>query len=242
MNQHPTNMNYLPRQMSHGYLSRPGNFESFHPMDLQQPEGWAQGNRPMPPASNTATGYQSIIGRRRQLRHDDVYYDTNSVGNGYSSSLFVTTQNSNPYMNLPDEPPAIPPRLHRDLYHEQQEYLSANMNNNNNNNGHPHGFVQHPYAGGMGNGFHPSNHQHIPGDYFQPMPPEEYLRHRAQSTSSNTSSDSINQVRLMQQRIPPTSARTNLPQNKNMPMELSQMPTGYFLDRNLDFSNLSFCS
>lgn len=230
MNQPPTNMNYLPRQYSNGYLSRPGNFESFHPADLQQTEGWMHGNRPMPPTSNTATGYQSIIGRRRQMRHDDVYHDPNSVGNGYSTSLFVNSQNSNLYMNFPDEPPAIPPRMHRDMYHEQQEYLSANINNNNNNNGHHSGFVQHPYPGSMINGFHP-----ISGDYFQAAPPDEYLRHRAQSTSSNTSSDSINQIRLMQQRVPPTSARTNLPSNQNIPMDQSQIPSGDYLE---DHSNL----
>ena len=238
-NQPQANMNYLPRQLSNGYLSRPGNFDSFHPADLQQPEGWMHGNRPMPPTPNTATGYQSIIGRRRQMRHDDVYHDPNSIGNGYSTSLFVNPQNSNLYMNFPDEPPAIPPRMHRDVYREQQEYLSANINNNN-NNGHHSGYVQHPYPDGMINGFHPANHQYISGDYFQPAPPEEYLRHRAQSTSSNTSSDSINQIRLMQQRVPPTSARTNLSLHQNISMDHSQIPSGDYLENDFNLLNMIF--
>ena len=81
----------------------------------------------------------------------------------------------------------------------------------------------------MAHGFHPGNQQYFPPDYFQQLQEDDYLRHRAQSTSSNTSSDSINQIRLMQQRLPPTSARTNYPQNKNTSPENSQLPSGNFL-------------
>ncbi len=229
MSQHQPNTNYMSRQFSNGYPPRQGSFDTFHPIDPQQYDAWINSNRsmapPLQPPSNTSTGYQSIIGRRRQMRHDDVYHDNTSVGNGYSSSLFINSQNSYPYMNYSDEPPAIPPRLHRDLYHEQQEYLSDNMNNNNNNNG----YVQHVYPSGTINGFQPMHHQYIPGDYFQQIQDEEYLRHRAQSTSSNTSSDSVNQIRLMQQRLPPTSTRTNFPSNKNISPDHSQIPSGKFI-------------
>ena len=136
MSQQPPTMNSMSRQFSNGYPPRQGNFESYHPQESHQYETWNNSNRPIPPTAQTSTGYQSIIGRRRQVRHDDNYSDQTSVGNGYSSSLFLNSQNSYPYMNYADEPPMIPPRLHRDIYHEQQEYLSDNMNNNNNNH-HP---------------------------------------------------------------------------------------------------------
>ena len=233
MSHHQPSNNYMSRQYSNGYPPRQGSFDTFQHLDPQ----WNNGNRsmappplqPLQPASGTSTGYQSIIGRRRQMRNDDSFHDHTSVGNGYSSSLFINSQNSYPYMNYSDEPPAIPPRLHRDLYHEQQqqqqqlqqEYLCENLNNNNNN-----GYIHHVYPGGTMNGYHPVNHQFIPGDYYQQIQDEEYLRHRAQSTSSNTSSDSVNQIRLMQQRLAPTSTRPNYPTNTTLSPDHLQMPSG----------------
>ncbi|CAF4577854.1 unnamed protein product, partial [Rotaria magnacalcarata] len=78
-----------------------------------------------------------------------------------------------------DEPPALPPRLHRDLFQEQQEYLCENVNNNNNNNL----SMQQAYPTGP-NGFRPINQSYMPSDSFHQFQDEEYLRHRAQSTSS----------------------------------------------------------
>jgi len=221
MSQHQPNMNYMSRQFSHGYLPQQSNFDSFHPMDSHQYDAWINSQRSIPSTSNTNAGYQSIIGRRRQIRHDDIYHDNSNIGNGYSSSLFINSQNSYPYMNYSDEPPIIPPRLHRDIYHEQPEYLSDNINNNNNNNS---GYIHHhhhAYPTGT-NGFHPF----IPTDCYQQFQEDEYLRHRAQSTSSNTSSDSVNLIRLIQQRLPPAMARTNLQQNKNILPDYPQSPSG----------------
>jgi hypothetical protein len=225
VSQHHPNMNYMSRQFTHGYPHQ-ANFDSCYPTDPYQPDAWINSHRPIPPpptTSSTSTGYQSIIGRRRQMRHDDVFHDTTSVGNGYSAPLFLNSQNVYPYMNFSDEPPpVIPPRFHRDIYHEQQEYISENVNNNNNNNG----YIYHAYPTTI-NGFRPINHQFIPTDYFQQYQEDEYLRHRNQSTSSNTSSDSVNPIRLIQQRLPPTFTRANLQQNKNLlPDDNSQLPSG----------------
>jgi hypothetical protein len=240
MSHHQPSNNYMSRPYTNGYPPRQGSFDTFQQVDPQ----WNNGNRsmaPLPPSSGTSTGYQSIIGRRRQMRSDDSFHDHTSVGNGYSSSLFINSQNSYPYMNYSDEPPAIPPRLHRDLYLEQQqqqqqllqqEYLSENLNNNNNN-----GYIQHVYPGGTMNGYHPVNHQYIPGDYYQQIQDEEYLRHRAQSTSSNTSSDSVNQIRLMQQRLAPTSTRSNYPTHKTLSPDPLQIPSGRLISKHFDFIN-----
>lgn len=240
MPQHQQNMNYMSRQFSHGYPPPlQGNYDAVHPVDPNQYESWINSHRPMQQPSSTSTGYQSIIGRRRQIRHDDVYHDHTSVGNGYSAPLFMNSQNSYPYMNYSDDPPpVIPPRLHRDIYHEhqqqqyQQDYLSENINNNNNNNS----FVHHGYPPTM-NGFRPViNHQLMPGDYLQQFQEEEYLRHRAQSTSSNTSSDSTNPIRLIHQRLPPTSTRLNLHQNNNLSPNDAQLLSG-----KLKFLEIYFC-
>lgn len=200
MSQHSTMLN---RQFQNGYLSQ----------EPYQHETWTNPTRP--PA--TSTGYQSIIGRRRQVRHDDGYHDHTSIGNGYSSSLFLNNQ---PYSTYSDETNFHPPHFHRDPYHEQQDYLSENFNNNNNNN------HLYAYNNGMINGFQPINHQYIPPEYYQQYQDDELLRHRAQSTSSTTSSDSINHIRLMQQRLPPTSTRNNFQLNKNSSPENSQIPSG----------------
>jgi hypothetical protein len=214
----PPNMNYMARQFPNGY-PRQENIGSFYPVEPNQYDPWAaNSHRPPPPTSNTNTGYQSIIGRRRQMRHDEIYHD---IGNGYST--LMNPQNAypmaNPYMNFPDEPPMIPPRLHRDFYHEQQqqEYLTENINNNNNNNNHP--FIHHAYPATT-NGFRPINYQYIPSDSFHQLQEDEYLRHRAQSTSSTTSSESLHPIRLIHQRLPPTAVRTNIQQNN------SQLPSG----------------
>lgn len=186
------------RQYQNGY---PPSQEPY------QHESWSN-TTARPPT--TSTGYQSIIGRRRQIRHDDGYHDHTSIGNGYSSSLFLNPQQ---YPAYSEETNNFPPRFHRDMYHEQPDYLSENFNNNNNNH--------QPYAYAA-NGFHPINHQFIPPDYYQQYQDDELLRHRAQSTSSTASSDSINQIRLMQQRLPPTSNRNNFQLNQDN----SQIPSG----------------
>ncbi|CAF3229974.1 unnamed protein product [Rotaria sp. Silwood2] len=229
MPQYNANMNGTPRPISNGYAARQGNFDSFYPTDPPQFDPWANLSHTMPPASNTSSGYQSIIGRRRQLRHDDNYHDNTSVGNAYSSLLFVNSQNpypitNNPYMNFPDEPPAIPPRLHRDVYREQQEYISENVNNNNNNNN--NAYIHQGYPA-MPNGFRPISHAYMPSDSFHQFHDDEYLRHRAQSTSSTTSSDSVHPIRLTKQRLPPTFTRTNVQQNKKLLSDdHSELPSG----------------
>jgi hypothetical protein len=234
MSQHQPSMNYMSRQVPNGYPPRQGNFDSYQPVDPHQYEAWINANRPIappPPPSNTGTGYQSIIGRRRQMRQDDIYHDNTSVGNGYSSSLFLNSSNSYPYMNFSDEPPVIPPRLHRDMYHEQQEYLTENINNNNNN--HPP-FIPHVYP--TINGFRPINHQYLPPEFLQQFQEDEYLRYRAQSTSSNTSSDSVNPSRFIHQRLPPTTTRTNLQPNKNISPDNTQLLSGKKISKNFFFS------
>ncbi|CAM4740130.1 unnamed protein product [Rotaria magnacalcarata] len=218
MSQCQPNTNGLYRQNSNGY-PRQSNFDSFYPTDPQPNDPWTNFNRPMQPSPASATtGYQSIIGRRRQLRHDDIYHDTSTVGNGYSSSAFI----NGIYMNFSDEPPALPPRLHRDLFQEQQEYLCENVNNNNNNNL----SMQQVYPTGP-NGFRPINQSYMPSDSFHQFQDEEYLRHRAQSTSSTTSSDSAHPIRLNKQQLPPTFTRTNIPQNKKISPDDSQVPSGH---------------
>jgi hypothetical protein len=227
--QHQPNMNYIPRQFSTEF-PRQGNHESFYPADPPQYDPWTNVNRGMPlTANNTSTGYQSIIGRRRQIRHDDVYHDNTNIGNGYSSSsLFANSQNPYPminsHVNYTDEPPIIPPRLNRDLYHEQQEYPSDNANNNNNNNNN-NTYIHYGYPP-TSNGFRAASHQYIPSDSFHQFQEEDYLRHRAQSTSSTTSSDSVHPIRLLQQRLPETSPRTNIPQNKKTSPDNSQIASG----------------
>ncbi|CAF3707147.1 unnamed protein product [Rotaria sordida] len=229
MPQQQQNMNGMSRTIPNGY-PRQGNLDSFYPNDLHPYDPWTNFNRSMPPTPNASTGYQSIIGRRRQLRHDDNYHDNTSVGNAYTSLLFVNSQNpypqiNNPYMNLPDEPPAIPPRLHRDVYREQQEYISENVNNNNNNNNN-NAYIQQGYST-MPNGFRPISHTYMPSDSFHQFQDDEYLRHRAQSTSSTTSSDSVHPIHLTKQRLPPTFARTNIQQNKKLlPDDHSQLQSG----------------
>ncbi|CAF1512856.1 unnamed protein product [Rotaria sp. Silwood1] len=228
--QYQPTMNGMSRPIPNGY-PRQGNFDSYYPPDSHQYDPWANFNRTMPPAPNTSTGYQSIIGRRRQLRHDDNYHDVTSVGNAYSSLVFVNSQNPYPtennlYMNFPNEqPPAIPPRLHRDVYREQQpEYISENINNNNNNNNN-NAYIHQGYAT-IPNGFRPISHTYMPSDSFHQYQDDEYLRHRAQSTSSTTSSDSVHPIHLTKQRLPPTFTRTNIQQNKKLSADDSQSPSG----------------
>ena len=241
----PANENYMPRQYSNGYLRQPSN-DSFYSTDSNQYDGW---NNPTGRPPTGSSGYQSIIGRRRQLRQDDVYLDPSSVGNGYSASPFVNAPNPYPpashYMNLSDEPPAVPPRFPRELYHDQHEYLSDNMNNNNNNYHHHHHQQQqqqhHPapvhsaYAGPM-NGFRPINNHYYPTDAYNQYADEDHLRHRAQSTSSTTSSDSVRPIRLIHQRLPPTMARTHIPHDKQFSLDHSQYPSGETRDQLVSIS------
>lgn len=108
-------------------------------------------------------GYQSIIGRRRQTRYDErpsIFRDQTSVGDGYTSSMFVNAQqiypsNGNHFENSFDEPPpAIPPRFRRENYrndelfrrHSTDDFLSENVNNNNNSSNYGQdSFVHHAY-------------------------------------------------------------------------------------------------
>jgi len=161
------------------------------------------------PRSNimtTSGGYQSIIGRRRQTRYDEVptYQkdQLSSVGDGYSSSVFANPPQSY-YMNMSNEPPApppaIPPRYRRDDYfadpyrrYSNEDYLSENTNNNNNT--HPYGqetFIHHAYPATITNA---TSFRPIHIHYNQQIDPSNiYSRDRPQSSSSTTSTDSIKQ-------------------------------------------------
>jgi hypothetical protein len=175
--------------------------------------------------SSTGGGYQSIIGRRRQTRYDDsnnYFIDNPSVGDAYSSSLFSNSHNpypiTNHYMNMSDEPPAIPPRFRRENYrhddindpyrrHSTDEYLSENINNNNNNHTLPRdAFIHHAYPATITNStsFRPINHHY--------NSEQDDLIDCAQSTSSTNSSDSHKQQQ-QQQRLnhmkPPTGRKIN---------------------------------
>lgn len=206
-------------QPTNNYLSNQGGYH----------DPWMNSNRPSvmttSATSNGGTGYQSIIGRRRFVRYDDVnsYLEHTSVGDAYTASVFANPQDpyatTNHYMNMDmnmsDQPPVIPPRLRRTNYrndeindqyrrHSIDEYLSDNVNNNNNNNNQAlpkESFIHyaHPATITNTNEFQPIN-----ADYNQQYDPsfqeQDDLRHRTQSTSSTNSSDSIKQQR---------SARTN---------------------------------
>ena len=228
-------MNYMSSQYPAGY-ARQGSYDPFYSGEPNQVEAWTNSYHSMPRPSNpngNSSGYQSIIGRRRQMRHDETYFDNTSVGNGYSSSLFLNSQNPyamvNPYMNLSDEPPIVPPRFSRENYLDQREYLSENVNNNNNSN-HP----LHQYGGTPGaaayppptNGFRSIHNPYPPSDVYHPFQEEDYLRHRAQSTSSTTSSESVHPIRLVHQRLPPTMARTHPPQKNGFTSEQGQLSSG----------------
>lgn len=226
----------MPSQYPGGY-ARQGSYDPFYSTEPNQVDTWTNSYHSMPRPSNSngnGSGYQSIIGRRRQMRQDEAYCDNNSVGNGYSSSLFLNSQNpymmGNPYMNLADEPPIVPPRFSRDNYLDQREYLSENVNNNNNSNNplHPHGCMSGApgYPPGGTNGFRSINHPYPPTDVYHPFQDEDYLRHRAQSTSSTTSSDSVHPIRLIHQRLPPTMARTHLPPKNGFTSEQGQLSPG----------------
>jgi hypothetical protein len=230
----PSNMNYMPSQYPGGY-ARQGSYDPFYSTEPNQVDTWTNSYHSMPRASNgNGSGYQSIIGRRRQMRQDEAYFENNGVGNGYSSSLFLNSQNpymmGNPYMSLADEPPMVPPRFSRENYLDQREYLSENINNNNNNNNplHPHGCMPGApaYPAGGPNGFRSISHPYPPVDVYHPYQEEDYLRHRAQSTSSTTSSDSVHPIRLIHQRLPPTMARTHLAQNNGFASEQGQLSPG----------------
>ena len=247
MSQHQTNTNYVSHQFSSEY-PRQENLDSFYATDPNHYYPWANFNRPTSTTSSTSTGYQSIIGRRRQMRYDDNFHDNTSVGNGYSSVFFNKSQNlypiTNSYMNLSDQPPAIPPRMNRNLFREQQEYTSENFNNNNNNNDNnnndnntnQNAYIHQIYTMAS-NGFRPIIDSSTPIDSFHQIQEDGCLRHRAQSTSSTTSSDSVNPVRLIKQRLPPTSTRANLQQNKKVFLDdNSQIPSGKKV-----FQNNSYC-
>lgn len=185
-------------------------------------------------------GYRSIIGRRRFIRYDDPnsYFEAPIVGEAYSSSIFSKLENppasTNNYVNLSDQPPAIPPRMRRSNYqnedmndhyrrHSTDDYLSENINNNNNSQTiYRDPFIHHAYPATITNipSFRPIN-----TDYVQQYDPsnqisqeQEDLRHRTQSTSSTNSSESIkqqqrlarpNSIRTQQARLPP---RANIQQ------------------------------
>jgi len=215
-------------QPINSYLSRQGDFQ----------DNWMNSNRPSLMTTSTSStssgggggGYQSIIGRRRQTRPDDpntYFIDNPSVGDGYSSSIFSNSQTmTNPYMNMSNEPPVIPPRFRRENYrnddindqyrrHSTDEYLSENVNNNNNNpTGSRDVFIHHAYPATITNatGFRPINM------HYNPLSSEQDDSHdRAQSTSSTNSSDSLKQQQQQQrsnhirtqinnqQRLPPSS-------------------------------------
>jgi hypothetical protein len=230
-------------QPTNSYLSRQGNLH----------EPYLNSNRPTLMTTSTSStnsggggaGYQSIIGRRRQTRYDDpnsYFVDNPSVGDGYSSSVFVNSQNPYPathhYMNMSDEPPAIPPRFRRENYrtddindphrrHSTDEYLSENINNNNNNS-HTlprETFIHHAYPATITNAtsFRPINFH-----YNQFSSEQDDLQDRAQSTSSTNSSESLtqqqqqrlNNLRHQPQRLPSSSSKPT------EPMILDHSPSG----------------
>ena len=211
---------------TNNYLSRQGNI----------PDPYLTSNRPTSMTTSTSSvggGYQSIIGRRRQVRHDDpnnYFVDNPTVGDGYSSSLFVNSQNAYPinnhYMDMSDQPPVIPPRFRRtedlnDQYrrHSTDDYLSENLNNNNNNYSQTlprEPFLHHAYPATItnSNGFRPINNH-----YHQYTSEQEEVFDRAQSTSSTNSSESFQQQRSsqirQQQRLPPPSSYKGSPDHSN---------------------------
>ena len=227
-------------QTANSYLSHQGNFS-----DSRMNSNHSTLMTTSTSSNSDGTGYRSIIGRRRQIRYDDPnnFIDNKSIGDAYSSSVFVQSQN--PYMNMFEEPPVIPPRLRRVNYrnedindryrrHSTDEYLSENTNNNNNNN--PtlpqETFIHYAYPATVTSttSFRPinidSNSQFDP--YNQLSLDLEDFQDQAQSTSSTNSSDSIKQrqqrlTRLNniqtqtnnQQRLPGSSLfeRTNIQQN-----------------------------
>jgi hypothetical protein len=94
------------------------------------------------------------------------------------------------------------------------------MNNNNSNyQHHPTHMPSSAYASTYTNGFRPINNHYSSSDAYHSYPDGEYLRHRAQSTSSTTSSDSVNPIRLIHQRLPPTMTRSNAPQKASATCE-----------------------
>lgn len=186
-------------QSTNNYLSRMGG---------NLPDSYLTSNRPTlmtTSTSSTNSGYQSIIGRRRQTRHDDpnnYFVDNPSVGDGYSSSFFVHGQNpysmNSHYMNMPDEPPAIPPRYRRtddaiDHYrrHSTDEYLSDNINTNNNNNSQTlprNAFIHHAYPATITNstGFRPITTHNNPLAYEQnEFHDQRYERRTHEPTNGN---------------------------------------------------------
>jgi hypothetical protein len=233
---YPSTYQYQP---TNNYLSRQGTFH----------DPYMNSNRMTTSTSSTSSGsgYQSIIGRRRQTRYDDpnnYFIDNPSVGDGYSSSLFVNSQNSYPmdnhYMNMADEPPAIPPRFRRNeetidhsRRHSTDEYLSDNINNNNNNNSQTlprNAFIHHAYPATITNatGFRPIN------IHYNPISSEqEEFPDGAQSTSSTNSSESFKQQRLNhprnEHRLPASSTITGRKANEQITANKSspdQSPSG----------------
>jgi hypothetical protein len=215
-------------------------------------------------STSSGSGYQSIIGRRRQTRHDDpsnYFVDNPSVGDAYSSSLFGNSQNSYPInnhymnMNMNDEPPAIPPRYRRneeiiDHYrrHSTDDFLADNININNNNNNNNsqtlprNAFIHHAYPATITNatGFRPINMH-----YNQISSEQEEFHDSAQSTSSTNSSESLIQQRLNhlrnEQRLPPSSINERKPNeqitgNKSSPDHSSSGMMNYF--RFISYSNM----
>ncbi|CAF1146701.1 unnamed protein product [Adineta steineri] len=226
-------------QQPNNYSSHQGNFQDNYP----------NSNRSTLMTTSTSSnssmgGYQSIIGRRRQTRHDDLnnsYIDNTSIGDGYSSSIFGNSHNpytmGNQYMNMADEPPAIPPRFRRENFrnddindayrrHSIDEYLSENINNNNNNSSQTlprDTFIHHAYPATITNssGFRPiDNHYNEQFDsYNSILQEQDDLRDRVPSPSSIHSSESSKQQRptrpshirapmIHTQRLPPPSVST----------------------------------
>jgi hypothetical protein len=218
---------------TNSYVTHQGNFH----------ENYINSNRPTLMTTSTSSnssigGYQSIIGRRRQTRHDDLsnsFIDNTTIGDGYSSSLFGNSNNLYTTPNQFDEPPAIPPRFRRnddinDQYrrHSIDEYHTENQNNNNNNSSNQtlprDTFIHHAYPATITNssGFRPINIH-----YNQSSLEQDDLHDPMQLPSNNNSSDNFKQqqrpirpdnIRTQinnQERLPPPSisTRTNIQQN-----------------------------
>ncbi|UJR15369.1 hypothetical protein I4U23_002317 [Adineta vaga] len=226
---------YLP---TNNYSSHQGTFQ----------DNWPNSNRSTLMTTSTSSnssagGYQSIIGRRRQTRHDDLSSSSMehpSVGDAYSSSIFNNSYSStNQYMNMPDEPPAIPPRFRRENHrtddindqyrrHSIDEYHSENININNNNNNivaqhtHPREtFIHHAYPATITNstGFRPIDiHYNQQYEFYNHLSPEQDdLQDHIHSPSSVHSSDSSKQQQQQQRPIRPSQIRAPMSNFHRLP-------------------------
>ncbi|CAF0997059.1 unnamed protein product [Adineta ricciae] len=245
---------YLP---PNNYASHQGSFN----------DNWTNSNRSTQMTTSTSSnssagGYQSIIGRRRYPRHDELNnssMDHSSIGDAYSSSLFNNSYaTANSYVNMSDEPPAIPPRFRRENYrsddindqyrrHSIDEYHSDNINNNNNNNILPQHsretYIHHAYPATITNttGFRPIDiHYNQPYDSYNHIFHEhDDFHEHTHSPSSIHSSDGAKQRFARSNHIqPPTNNVHRLPP-PIVSVRTSTQPNGRKLNEQMVLSKIS---